>query len=733
MHLSGPTQAQAAVQRGKNAGTELEIHFSFEGFKAYSVMPAANLAALLNNSPDLKDIRMYHVGLEGDLQPVLEALRQCTRLQFFLAQCCHFNPAQMASTLAELPLLEHLIIVGHYFSEGGEAGRIPMAGVTRLLSRNTLKVLELNPMGSFASIEDAASFFEAVNHSTNLKSLWCLSEFTDAYVKLVECMIRENNSLTNFKISIAPGVSLLPIAKALAVNTNLLGLDIKLEATPVVSDLECFHEVMETSNYTLKKLQVAKETQWSDEDNTYVPIYQDKKVKEAAEKLDFYLSLNRAGRHLLLADRDQAATPDDWLDAIADNQDLSVVFYFVRRNPFLGLPRSLGGIIPAPTPESTAKEKAKQAAKYSSLYPFGGMEGMQLCGLKDVQAALEDPNPRPVTNIRIEFDFRHPGQAAPVLQASDLAAIIRRQPSSLTSLMFYFVTVEGDFQQVLEALHKHQALQYFFAQGSKFDANGLVHTLWDMPNFNSLTLSGSEATMANLTTLMRKRSMKSLLVSGIPVATDKEIAEFFEAAEKSPGLEKLDCMMRSSYLTTAHLVHVGKFLRNHDFIKTLEIIVAREASLIPIAESLEHNTSLTRLIITVDGISTHNPFINWSDITSFRDALATKNATLKTLKVCQESWHGDHLWKPEYARDDVTKECLQLIEEYLALNSKGRSLPEGTDVKDDTEKQALKKEIQELKDRLERLERQINQHHSAPAVQGAKPKWRMFKRSKAKR
>lgn len=68
-----------------------------------------------------------------------------------------------------------------------------------------------------------------------------------------------------------------------------------------------------------------------------------RRIQQHLEHLEFQLSLNRMGRARLLAPGSLAgdhvlASTEDWMEAIANQDDPSVIFYFLQKNPSLCLP-----------------------------------------------------------------------------------------------------------------------------------------------------------------------------------------------------------------------------------------------------------------------------------------------------------------------------------------------------------------------------------------------------------
>ena len=87
-------------------------------------------------------------------------------------------------------------------------------------------------------------------------------------------------------------------------------------------------------------------------------MVQDASIQEHLKVIEYNLALNQKGRAQLLTRGQESSTPtEDWLDAISDEDDFSILYYFLRKNPSLCSPK-----IPV-KPKAERKRKRKRAAR----------------------------------------------------------------------------------------------------------------------------------------------------------------------------------------------------------------------------------------------------------------------------------------------------------------------------------------------------------------------------------
>jgi hypothetical protein len=130
-------------------------------------------------------------------------------------------------------------------------------------------------------------------------------------------------------IQVAPTASVASLAADIQRNTTLTKLNIdrtsSREATTdgvALKEMKEFLPILANDNLILKEFHVG---QW---DTATI-----REAQEHFQAIDFYLTLNRYGRHRLISDPEQTATQEDWLDAVANRDDPSVIFYFIQKNP----------------------------------------------------------------------------------------------------------------------------------------------------------------------------------------------------------------------------------------------------------------------------------------------------------------------------------------------------------------------------------------------------------------
>ena len=100
---------------------------------------------------------------------------------------------------------------------------------------------------------------------------------------------------------------------------------------PNHEDINAFNNVLKNHNYTLTYLRIESLHCSGDAASAAAQIQR--------EEMEFYLNLNKMGRgRLLSTGQNNIASTEEWMNVISDQNDLSVLFYFLRKNPSLCLP-----------------------------------------------------------------------------------------------------------------------------------------------------------------------------------------------------------------------------------------------------------------------------------------------------------------------------------------------------------------------------------------------------------
>lgn len=619
----------AAARKGSVVGSSLlDLHFP-DGNGAFEIEASDLVRLLEDKNSRLEVIKMRYVSLAGDIRPLLRSLGRQTNLQSFQAEFCCFDSSRVALVLAALPALETLNIVGH---KGLRWQRqIPVTALIRLAKSGQLRDLRLDRIGNFNQ-QHAGNFFREMLRSNVIQVLWCLSSnFTSLEVELVARMLEDNESLTDLRFSVVADTSTKPIAKALASNQTLTNLGVRLvgETDLAPEDLECFATALK-GNYVLKDLMVARGTIWSNDKRKHVPICDDEMIGDIYKKIDFYLALNQRGRGFLLRDTHQIATGEDWLSPIASQWDLSIVYYFARANPFLVLPRELGGIVPSPSRDTRTDDEAGMAKKCSSLFPTVRLGSLNLMGSNQVQDALVCLRGS-IQKLSICF-----GSNQGSISSTDLATLVDRTCHTLETILLDGVEITGPFEPFLKAVLNTKNLMHLSLQGCKgFDAGELENVLSALPILESLTCSGNQETtlsFAGLNKILQQRPMKFMALDGVQCKFDSsdesDLALFFDLVEHSTTLKFLRCETHAQGFATSHLRRLGSVLLANTSLKNLQIKVSPDASLAPLAKGLCGNRVLTGLCVTSFRQKLADP-----EVTAFESMLLSSNSTLRSFIV----------------------------------------------------------------------------------------------------
>lgn len=312
------------------------------------ILEASDLASLIRHFPgrlaliSLANVRVV-VGTSttGTDLTLLEALANCRFLKSFelhSASLEEIDAIDLGSSLARLPLL------GTFSVRGGEVPFFP--AVARILQAPTHALHEVS-LTQFSTYDDDTNdhlfegreledFFEAAAASTTLKSLvFCpysqqgaLPTAPQQQESLVANLIQQSSTLASLTLCLHPRTDLRSVAAALRHNTCLEELVIQRAwalVPPSVPEQEAkaFHTTLQEYNTTLQKLRVTSLQRTSNQ-----------VCRAHWDATAFYLTLNRMGRKRLLGTAKPAST-SEWIQAISFQEDPSIVYWFLRRNPSL--------------------------------------------------------------------------------------------------------------------------------------------------------------------------------------------------------------------------------------------------------------------------------------------------------------------------------------------------------------------------------------------------------------
>ena len=680
-HLTSESSLLSALTK-KFPMARLEMDFALNFVHHVSNhVQALDLASLIDhNKKQLTHISMHNVNIQGDLAPLVATLSKLNSLKHFSANSCSFDSAAVTMALSELPCLDTLAILDH--SRSQQTGNPDSRLMTKLIQRGKLKDLRLTCMTGFGNCVDATVFFEAVMHSPALKRLWCFPDtaLTEQYVLLAAQMLENNSTLQELSISVASKALLKPIAQSLTSNTSVTNLNLQTDTKPVAADLVCFLPLLE-SNCTIQQLTIRKDILWSQGKRKWVPAYQLATVRDIYYKLEFYLSLNNAGRKELVSNREHSATAEDWLSAIAYQENTSIIYYFAIQNPLLILPVALGGLIPPPTKETRARDNAQQAAKNSYLFfQSSSYDHLELRAATHVRDALLI-SIRPIKVLTLRFASED--QERQQLSTKDLAALIVRLSGTLEQIRLHFVTFEGPTGAILEALQQARALKILSARiviGVDFDR--IIGTLVKMPKCTEIDLvKAPRLSFRALTSLIQRTPIKILCVKEMePPVRDSEASEvssFFDIVQKSPSLKVLSCSLSPSgqQFTGSNIESISHMIRHNTSLEELELVMGPNTSLEPIAVSFRGNNTLKELKIFMacetPTSSEKDPLIE--GMMSFISVLETSNTSLEQIQITNAT-HRSFLRPKNFAGDTQRSDVVQKMERLLAQNRKGRIL-----------------------------------------------------------
>ena len=123
-------------------------------------------------------------------------------------------------------------------------------------------------------------------------------------------------------------LSLLGLAEAIQHHPCLQALFVYggIDA-PKTEELHAFCSALKNNNFVLKQMELAQRWSLFRVPEPAVPILAD---------INFYLALNKLGRSKLFSPGNTVfAPPEEWIQAMADQDDISILYYFLSKNPAL--------------------------------------------------------------------------------------------------------------------------------------------------------------------------------------------------------------------------------------------------------------------------------------------------------------------------------------------------------------------------------------------------------------
>ena len=363
-----PTQELTAIFEGLAA--------RFTGMKQFFVkrivsLPAQALARVLVRQEQLEFLYLQNVSLAGDIEDferLAEALRchkGLRKIRFYMLRpslrtaASILNP--VVSAIASTPNLQEVSLIHCRFlpalaeidpeveqdqPNGDNDGANDNNNHHQQQQQQQQQQHEPVEEWDGKSILDLCS-----SRSLKILTLTCSGELKDQHIEQMGSLLESNNTLQNISIRAtdlgpAAGISL---GKLLKSNPNLERLRVQLSACRhAVPILEGLHrntnlqrlglvlpKLVDTEKEGVRAKVLGKMTDMLRKSN-YNLLHMDLVGLLAnTEEIRFYLKVNQAGRKSLLA---EGATRDEWVRTICThNDDLSVMFYFLSRNPNLCL------------------------------------------------------------------------------------------------------------------------------------------------------------------------------------------------------------------------------------------------------------------------------------------------------------------------------------------------------------------------------------------------------------
>ena len=293
-------------------------------------LPARALAAIISRQSLLQFLYLQNVSLSGeqeDFDSLAQAFRHHTGLRKI--RLYMFRPSISTSTcldsvvsaIAAIPCLEEVSLIHSKLIVADAEEQKPWDGkcLLDLCKARNLKMLTLT-FSTELNDNHIGDISKALQTNKSIKNVSIRSNNLgkDAGVA-VGRLLKSNSKLERLRLQLSQDDHAVPIVEALHENTNLqrLGLvlprrenDKRLHLTDKLADM------LRKSNYNLVQMDLVGLT-------------------NNVEEILFFLKVNQAGRKRLLS---QGAARDQWVQTlISHNDDLSVMFYFLSKNPTLCL------------------------------------------------------------------------------------------------------------------------------------------------------------------------------------------------------------------------------------------------------------------------------------------------------------------------------------------------------------------------------------------------------------
>ena len=352
----------ACVETKSHSAPQLQLKSIFEGLsqlthvKQLFVKKLVNLFAqsvanVLNNLQRLEFLYLQNVKLSGEedeFQALADAIEQHPTLRKCRLYMCRpsiranatFDPIitalSNARTLEEVTMIHCTISTEEQDNWEGKCLR-------DLCRSKKLKILTLT-CGPELKDEHIEMMAEALQTNKTLESVSIRANKLGASAGMaMSRVLKTNRTLERLRVQLSSDEFAGPIVEALHDNKNLqkLGLILPNDVNQKVREQLTLEmtQMLRKSNYNLKDVDLVG---W-----------------KANNRIRFYLKLNQTGRRSLLA---EGATRDQWAKTLVSHKDdVSIIYYFLKRNPQLCL-TILNRMISLTNKSSSSLESRKRVA-----------------------------------------------------------------------------------------------------------------------------------------------------------------------------------------------------------------------------------------------------------------------------------------------------------------------------------------------------------------------------------
>ena len=319
-----PTNELGAIFEGLAAFTGMKQFF----VKKIVSLPAQSLARVVEQQEQLDFLYLQNVSLSGeqeDFQALTEALRYhkgLRKIRFYMVRpslrtAASLNP--VISAVAAIPNLEEVTLIHCNLTDdhnGDDEDDWDGRSLLDLCGSKSLKILTLT-FSTELKDQHIEQMVAALQSNKTLQNVSIRAQHLGPAAGIsLGNLLNSNPKLERLRVQLSSDEHAVPIVEALHQNTNLqrLGLILPQKDNKGMREqvLGKMTDMLRKSNYNLLQMDLVG-------------------LSTNVEEIRFYLKVNQAGRKSLLAG---GATRDEWVRTICNhNNDLSVMYYFLSRNP----------------------------------------------------------------------------------------------------------------------------------------------------------------------------------------------------------------------------------------------------------------------------------------------------------------------------------------------------------------------------------------------------------------